>query len=59
MGRACSTDGIVMKYIYNILVGKREGKRTFERLTRRWEGNIRMNFREIGCVCGLHASDSG
>jgi hypothetical protein len=31
----------------NILIGKPSGKRTFERLRRRCEDNIRMNLREI------------
>jgi len=30
-----------------ILVGKSEGKRTLGRPRRRWEGNVRMNLREI------------
>jgi hypothetical protein len=33
---------------YKILVGKPEGKRPLGRPGRRWEDNIRMNFREIG-----------
>jgi hypothetical protein len=31
-----------------ILSGKPEGKRTIGRYKWRWEGNIRMNLREIG-----------
>jgi hypothetical protein len=30
------------------LVGKPEGKRPLGRSRRRWEDNIKMNFREIG-----------
>jgi hypothetical protein len=33
---------------YRILVGKPEGKRPLGRRRRRWEGNIRMDLREIG-----------
>jgi hypothetical protein len=36
-----------MRNAYKILVGKPEGKRSFRRLRRRREDNIRMNFREI------------
>jgi hypothetical protein len=38
-----------MRSAYNILVGKSEGKRPFGRRIRRWEDNIRMDLREIGC----------
>jgi hypothetical protein len=37
--------------MYRVLVGKSEGKRPRERPRRRWEGGIRMDLREIGCVC--------
>jgi len=37
-----------MRNIYNILIGKLEGKRPPGRPMRRWEGNIRMDLREIG-----------
>jgi hypothetical protein len=33
---------------YKILVGKPEAKRPLGRPSSRWEGNIRMNLREIG-----------
>jgi len=33
---------------YKILIGKSEGKRQLGRHKRRWEGNIRMDLREIG-----------
>jgi hypothetical protein len=36
-----------MRNVYNILVGKPEGKRPFERHSHRWE-DIRMDPREIG-----------
>ena len=34
---------------YRVLVGKPEGKRPLGRPTRRWEDNIRMDLREVGC----------
>ena len=33
---------------FNILTGKPTGKRPLGRLRRRWEGNIRMDPKEIG-----------
>jgi hypothetical protein len=41
---------------YNTLVGKPEGKRPLERPKHRWENNIRMDLREIGCesVAWIH-----
>jgi hypothetical protein len=36
-----------MRNVYNIFVGKPEGKRLLGRPRRRWEDNIRMNLREI------------
>jgi hypothetical protein len=36
-----------MRDVYNILVGKRKGKRPPGRPRRRWEDNIRMDLREI------------
>ena len=35
---------------YRVLVGKPEGKRPFERPTRRWEDNIRMDLQEVEYV---------
>ena len=35
--------------VYRVLVGKPEGKRTFGRPTPRWEDNINMDLREVGC----------
>jgi hypothetical protein len=40
-----------MRNSYKILVGKPEGKRAFRRHRRIWEGNITMDFREIGRKC--------
>ena len=34
---------------YRVLVGKPEGKRSLERPRRRWEDNIKMDLREVGC----------
>jgi hypothetical protein len=34
---------------YNILVGRPEGRRPLGRPRRRWEDNIKMDLREIGC----------
>jgi hypothetical protein len=34
--------------VYRVLVGRPEGKRPLERPRRRWEDNIRLEFREIG-----------
>jgi hypothetical protein len=36
------------KNVYRILVGKPEGKRSLRKPRRRWEDNIKMDFREIG-----------
>jgi hypothetical protein len=47
MGRACSTNG-EKRNAYRILLGKPEGKRPLGRPRRRWEDNIRMDFKEIG-----------
>jgi hypothetical protein len=47
MGGACSTHGD-MRNGYKILVGEPEGKRPLRRPRHRWEGNIRMDLREIG-----------
>jgi hypothetical protein len=36
--------------VYRVLVGKPEGKRPLGRHRRRWEDNIRMDLKEVGCV---------
>ena len=51
MGRARSTYGAVQKCIQS-LVRKPEGKRPLWRSRRRWEDNIRMDLREVGCDSG-------
>jgi hypothetical protein len=45
-----------MRSAYKILVGKCEGKIPLGRPRRRWEDNIRMNFRVIALVGvnGMH-----
>ena len=37
---------------YRVLVGKPESKRTLGRPRRRWEDNIKMDLREVGCDPG-------
>ena len=37
--------------VYRVLVGKPRGKRPLGRPRRRWEDNIRMYLREVGCGC--------
>ena len=37
---------------YRVLVGKFEGKRPLGRPRRRWEDNIKMDLREVGCDPG-------
>jgi hypothetical protein len=37
--------------VYRVLVGKPEGRRPLGRPRRRWENNIRMDLREVGCGC--------
>jgi hypothetical protein len=34
---------------YRVSVQKREERRPFERFRRRWEDNIKMDLREVGC----------
>ena len=35
--------------VYRVLVGKPETNGLLRRLSRRWDDNIQMNFREVGC----------
>ena len=37
---------------YRILVGKREGKRLLKSPRHRWEDNIKMDLKEVGCDPG-------
>ena len=38
-----------MRIVYRVLVWKPEGKRLLGRPRRRWEDNIKMDLREVGC----------
>ena len=38
--------------VYRVFSGKREGKRPSGRQRRRWEDNIKMDLREVGCDLG-------
>jgi hypothetical protein len=40
--------------VCRVLVGKPEGKRSFERPRYRWEDGIRMDLREIGWGCTVY-----
>ena len=42
--------------IYRVLLGKPEGKRPFGRPRRRWEDNIKMELKEVGCGARTAAS---
>jgi hypothetical protein len=35
--------------VYRVLMGKPEGKRPLGRSRRRWKGNIKLDFQEVGC----------
>jgi hypothetical protein len=35
--------------IYRVLMGKPEGRRPLGRVRSRWEGDMEMNPREVGC----------
>ena len=39
------------RVVYRVLVGKPEGRRPLRRPRHRWEDNIRMDLREVGCGC--------
>ena len=41
-----------LRYAYRVLVGKPEGKKPLGRPRRRWEDNIKMDLREVGCDPG-------
>jgi len=44
VARMCERSGV-----YRVLVGKPEGKRLLGRPRRRWEDNIKMDLKEVGC----------
>jgi len=48
MDGACSAFG-EGRGVYGVLVGKPVGKRPLGRPRRRWEDNIKMDLREVGC----------
>jgi hypothetical protein len=48
MGGEFSADG-EERGVYRIFVRKPEGKRSLGRPRRRWEDNIRMDLKEVGC----------
>ena len=48
MGGACSACG-KWKGLYRVLVGKPERKRPLGRPRHRWEDNIKMDLKEVGC----------
>ena len=43
---------IQFRNVYRALVGKPEGKRPLGRPRHRWEDNIKMYLKEVGCVPG-------
>ena len=51
MGRICSTNGAIQKYI-QVLVGKPDGNRPLGRPRYRWEDNIKMYLWEVKCDPG-------
>jgi hypothetical protein len=44
---------------YRVLMGKLEGKISLGRPIRRWENNIKIDFREIRLGCRMDSSGSG
>jgi len=50
MGRVCSAYRVGVRCV-QLLVGKPERRRPLGRPRRRWQDNIRMDFREVGCGC--------
>jgi hypothetical protein len=42
---------MVGRSVYRVLVGKPKRKRPRGRPRRRWEDNIKMDLREVGCGC--------
>jgi hypothetical protein len=47
MDKACSTHGD-KRNAYGVFVGRPEGNRQIGRRRHRWDGNIKMDLREIG-----------
>jgi hypothetical protein len=46
MEKACGTHG-EKRNAYRVLVGKPEGERLLGRPRRKWEGNVKMDLRDI------------
>ena len=38
------------KGLYNVLVGKPDGRRPLGRPRRKWEDNIKLDLQEVGCA---------
>jgi hypothetical protein len=57
MGGACSTYGKRID-AYRVLVGKPEGMREFGKARRRWEDDIKMDFKVVEYGHGLDRSCS-
>ena len=51
MGRTYSTHGPIQKWIKHFSE-KPEGKSPLRRPRRRWEDNIKIDLREVGCDAG-------
>ena len=51
MGGTCGTCGAIRKCIYSFS-GKPEGKRSLGTPRYRFEYNIKMNLKKVGCVAG-------
>ena len=50
MARTCSTYGEIRNaYRAGVLLGKPESKRPLGKPRYRWEDNIKMDLREVGC----------
>jgi len=47
VGGTCGTHG-EGRIVYEVMVGRLEGKRRLGRPRRRWESNIQMDLREVG-----------
>ena len=52
MGRTCSTCGAIQKFTQRFSGGKSERKRPLGKPRRRWEDNVKMDSREVGCHLG-------
>jgi hypothetical protein len=48
VSRTCGSHGRGEKGVYTVLVWRPEGRKPLGRQRRRWEDNIKINFREMG-----------